>query len=319
MSTPFSVEHASWDVDLDALRLVRETVFVSEQQVSREEEWDALDAVSDHVLARDVEGRPIGTGRLTPEGKIGRMAVLAPWRGRGVGAAMLRTLIERARERGWTQVELHAQVSAIDFYARMGFEAYGEEFMEANIRHRHMRLALEPLQPTPTQRGVATVDPEPQTLITHDSAEVRAALLQLLNHARHAFCVHSRDLDPGVLDDPEVIAAMRRLASSGRGASLRILLHDPAAAMRDGHLLIPLVQRLPSIVQMHVPVEEDDRAYPSTFVLNDTGGYLLRPLAGRFEGRGSSCDRTAHLPLQRYFDAVWERSRNATELRPIGI
>lgn len=315
----FTVEHANWSTDLDALRSVREPVFIIEQQVAREEEWDDLDCACDHVVARDAEGQAIGTGRLTPQGKIGRMAVLKSWRSRGVGEAMLQALIDRARERGWLEVQLHAQVSALGFYQRYGFESFGDEFVEANIRHRHMRLTLEPLEAAPQQRGVLPKPPAIRDLNTAGRSDVKAALLQLLGDARHTLSVHSHDFDPGTLDDVDVLAALRRLAGSGRGASLRFLLHDPAQALRDGHRLIALEQRLPSAVHMRVPVEEDDLAYASAFVVNDVGGYLLRPLSGRFEGRGSTCERAQQGPLQRYFDQVWERSKDATELRPLGM
>ncbi|HET8555574.1 MAG TPA: GNAT family N-acetyltransferase [Rhodanobacteraceae bacterium] len=141
-STAFHVMLADWQRDRDDLRHVREIVFVREQRVPVELEWDGLDDRCDHVLARDREDQPIGTGRLTPGHSIGRMAVLAAWRGHGVGAAMLTALIERARQRGWAQVTLHAQVDAIGFYQRFGFACHGDEFVEAGIRHRHMTLKL---------------------------------------------------------------------------------------------------------------------------------------------------------------------------------
>ncbi|HET6588146.1 MAG TPA: GNAT family N-acetyltransferase [Oleiagrimonas sp.] len=143
-STAFHVMLADWQRDRDDLRHVREIVFVREQRVPVELEWDGLDDRCDHVLARGHDSQPIGTGRLTPEHSIGRMAVLSAWRGCGVGAAMLAALIERARQRGWAQVTLHAQVDAIGFYERFGFRAHGEEFVEAGIRHRHMTLNLHP-------------------------------------------------------------------------------------------------------------------------------------------------------------------------------
>ncbi|MET0893356.1 MAG: GNAT family N-acetyltransferase, partial [Pseudoxanthomonas sp.] len=124
---------------LAELRAVRETVFVQEQQVPLEEEWDALDPLCHHVIARDHDGHPIGTGRLTPGHRIGRMAVLAGWRGQGVGDAMLVALMEQARNLGWPAVSLNAQVSAEAFYARQGFIPHGERFHEAGIEHQPMR------------------------------------------------------------------------------------------------------------------------------------------------------------------------------------
>ncbi|MBN8482266.1 MAG: GNAT family N-acetyltransferase, partial [Xanthomonadales bacterium] len=152
----FRVEPASWSADFADLRAVRTEVFVVEQAVPEDEEWDEHDARSYHVIARDPHGRPIGTGRLTPMDTIGRMAVLRDWRGRGVGEAILRTLLERARERHLPAVELHAQVHAIPFYARAGFSAYGDEYDECGIAHRTMRLELA----APAARG-PTVAPAP--------------------------------------------------------------------------------------------------------------------------------------------------------------
>src|SRR5690606_36552687 len=96
---PFHVERADWQHDLGALRAVREAVFVEDQHVPLEIEWDDLDERSDHLLARDLDGNAIGTARLTPQRKIGRMAVLRYWRGRGVGSALLQAMLDRARER----------------------------------------------------------------------------------------------------------------------------------------------------------------------------------------------------------------------------
>lgn len=143
MSTPsWHIVVADWVRDRDVLRHVRETVFVDEQHVPPDMEWDELDADADHVLALDDAGHPVGTGRLTSDHAIGRMAVLPTWRGRGVGAGLLQALIERARTHGWPTVTLHAQVSAIGFYRRFGFRGHGEVFVEAGIEHRCMVLTL---------------------------------------------------------------------------------------------------------------------------------------------------------------------------------
>jgi predicted GNAT family N-acyltransferase len=87
-------------------------------------------------------GEAIGTGRLMPDGRIGRMAVLAPWRGKGVGAAILEALMAEARRRGFREAHLHAQSHARDFYARHGFAVEGEEYLEAGIAHVGMRAKL---------------------------------------------------------------------------------------------------------------------------------------------------------------------------------
>lgn len=141
----FEVQLLDWATARTAARPVREAVFVREQGVPLALEYDDLDPVSDHALALDPTGRAIGTGRLLPDGHIGRMAVLAEARGQGVGAAILAALMERARARGMREVVLSAQRHAAPFYARFGFVAEGETYLEAGIPHVRMRQRLEAL------------------------------------------------------------------------------------------------------------------------------------------------------------------------------
>jgi len=142
MISPFVVRRADWVRDFEHLRDIRETVFVHEQQVPLDMEWDGLDQACVHVLAFDSDGAPIGTGRLLPDGHIGRMAVLPAWRGKGVGGALLTELMRIARERGFTEVILNAQVQAVAFYTRHGFAVDGPRFLEAGIPHQAMRRRL---------------------------------------------------------------------------------------------------------------------------------------------------------------------------------
>ncbi|MGD2081444.1 MAG: GNAT family N-acetyltransferase [Chromatiales bacterium] len=139
----FRVRIAHWDRDREALEQIRHAVFVDEQGVPADLEWDGGDRDAEHLLAEDGRGHPIGTARLLPAGHIGRMAVLAPWRGRGVGTALLTRMLELARARGLGRVALNAQTAAVPFYHRQGFTVDGDEFMDAGIPHRRMRLDLE--------------------------------------------------------------------------------------------------------------------------------------------------------------------------------
>jgi len=131
----------SWAADRPRLQPVRREVFVTEQRVPEAEEWDDDDQVCVHVLALQ-NREPVGTGRISPAGKIGRLAVLSEFRGRGIGDRILLMLIEQARHRGLAEVTLNAQVHAMPFYERHGFKAQGEVFDEAGIPHRRMQKAL---------------------------------------------------------------------------------------------------------------------------------------------------------------------------------
>ena len=131
----FTIRSASWQHDGDALRAVRRDVFIEEQAIPEDLEWDESDPVSIHALGVDRNGRPIATGRLLDDGHIGRIAVVSEWRGRGVGAALFEHLVAAAAERGHRALFLNAQTQAADFYARYGFVRAGDEFIEAGIPH----------------------------------------------------------------------------------------------------------------------------------------------------------------------------------------
>jgi predicted GNAT family N-acyltransferase len=130
-----------WSEAREEASRIRFAVFVEEQRVPREIELDARDAECIHALAR-LDGRAVGTGRLLPDAHIGRMAVLKECRAMGVGSRILESLVQRARERGDSEVVLSAQVHALAFYARHGFSAFGEAYEEAGIPHQDMRRRL---------------------------------------------------------------------------------------------------------------------------------------------------------------------------------
>jgi predicted GNAT family N-acyltransferase len=139
----FRVTRAVTAQDMAQVRAIRQQVFIDEQHIPAELEWDGHDDACVHVLAFVTAGTAVGTGRLAPDGRIGRMAVLASWRGRGAGRALLTALLEAAREAGRERVYLQAQESARHFYDRAGFRALGDPYLEAGIRHVSMEMRLD--------------------------------------------------------------------------------------------------------------------------------------------------------------------------------
>lgn len=127
-----------WPMQRADAQAVRHEVFVIEQKIPIEMEWDAMDAECVHAVAYDEQAQAIGTGRLLPDGHIGRMAVRKVARGGGVGGAILQALMREAKARGDRIVQLNAQASAEAFYLRHGFVRHGEPFVEAGIPHIHM-------------------------------------------------------------------------------------------------------------------------------------------------------------------------------------
>ena len=128
---------ADWQKDNADLRRIRETVFIAEQAVPPELEWDADDLSALHFLALNGD-YAIGTARLLPDGHIGRMSVLKDWRGLKVGDALMQAVIAEAERRGLKAQMLSAQVHATAFYERLGFEIVSGEFLDAGISHVDM-------------------------------------------------------------------------------------------------------------------------------------------------------------------------------------
>ena len=137
MSEPlqYTVKPVYWTATQKILREIRTKVFVEEQGVSPELEWDGLDEHAYHVIAYAPDGAPVGTGRLLQDSHIGRICVLRNWRGMGIGKSILEMLLVTAHKMGYEKVTLHAQTRVKEFYSRRGFRARGKEFMEAGIAH----------------------------------------------------------------------------------------------------------------------------------------------------------------------------------------
>jgi len=144
MTTPFTVSLVCWHDGEPLLRVIREEVFVREQNVPAELEWDGLDEGCRHALALSRSGDAIGCGRLLPNGHLGRMSVLPQWRKQKVGTALIEALLDEARSRGYKQVDVDAQTYAIPFYHKFGFVEHGQEFMDAGLPHKKMTLKLLP-------------------------------------------------------------------------------------------------------------------------------------------------------------------------------
>lgn len=139
----YTVKLGNWLHLQDSCRPLRDIIFIQEQNVPPELEWDGLDKNSIHAVAYDHGNHAIATGRLLPDGHIGRMAVLSAWRNKGVGSTILELLIRHSLEQLEQRPWLDAQIQAVDFYLQHGFRVHGEVFMDAGIPHRHMNWSSD--------------------------------------------------------------------------------------------------------------------------------------------------------------------------------
>ncbi|MGS0707364.1 GNAT family N-acetyltransferase [Acinetobacter sp. ANC 3781] len=139
--TQVTLRSGSWDVLQHDAKLIREQVFIQEQQIAVEDEWDAEDAVSVHFVIYDQE-QPIATARLLQNNSVGRVAVLKSHRGVGIGKVLMLQIIQQAKLEQRKFLKLSSQVHAIQFYASLGFNVEGEQYLDCAIPHIDMRLAF---------------------------------------------------------------------------------------------------------------------------------------------------------------------------------
>ncbi|WP_279363879.1 GNAT family N-acetyltransferase [Xanthomonas sacchari] len=259
----------------------------------------ALDALGDHLVARSEDGHAVGAARLGADRRIAALAVLPDCRGRGVGSALLRGLIEEAQRRHWPQLELQAPATALAFCARHGF--------------------------LPPPGGVAaTAEAVPLrrrfdgAVAVEDAAMALAASIAVLAQARRQVLIHSRMLDPGLLDDARVVEQMRRFAVAAHAKQVRVLLHDAAAPQRVGAPLLALAQRLPSVFEFREVSDPVDRSDATAYLVDDGGGYYFRGLGHRYDGETDLLGGGRARQLRATFERVWERARPCSELRALG-
>lgn len=142
MNTDYTIVHTDWQQHQAEIKHIRLKVFVEEQQVPIDQEWEGNDDIYHYVLALDNTNQAIATGRIGADGHIGRMAVLKPWRNNGVGRAMIKALVNYAQKQNLNRVVLNAQSSAIAFYEKQGFVIISDEFMDAGIPHKTMEIII---------------------------------------------------------------------------------------------------------------------------------------------------------------------------------
>jgi predicted GNAT family N-acyltransferase len=139
----FTIEKIGWDSPKQALlKAVREVVFIHEQHVPLYIEWDEHDADAIHLLALDSSGQAIGCARILKKGRVGRMAVLREWRGKGLGQALLEEAITICKSLGMQNISISSQTHAIKFYQKAGFSVTSEAYIDANIWHVDMQRAI---------------------------------------------------------------------------------------------------------------------------------------------------------------------------------
>lgn len=317
----------SWQLAPEAVRSIREQVFIREQKVTPALEWDDSDEVADHYLAVLPDRTPVAVARLIltldETAHIGRMAVLPGYRGQGIGSALLRRLMQESASRA-QELRLSAQQHAVPFYQCHGFHVCAEAHEEAGIPHFLMRC-LAPAQVSRALEQPDTRPPHPM-LLGEDTGhwpisqeqDLPPLLDNLAGQAVQRLWLYDRLLDHELYDRERLRDILSRLARRHPTSEVRLLIHDDKPLVQRRHQLIELMRRLPS----HISLRLINRSHPASdqpFILADRNGVLLRHRFERPEGFVCFDDEGRVRQLAEQFQRMWDHGRTSAEFRELSI
>jgi len=303
--TMIEIRRADWNRDRDVLAEIRRRVFIEEQGVPPELEWDGKDEDAAHWLAQ-LNGQPIGTARMLRDGHVGRMAVLARGRHQGAGTALLKTIIADAHEQQLRELFLHAQTHALTFYQRFGFVAEGPEFLDAAMPHRTMRLIL---------RADRTLGRDSARLNVVDR---RALAIDLARQTKRTLRVLSNTLDPDTFDNLEFTHALSQLARYSRYSDIRLLVVEARPIAQRGHRVLELARKLSTAIQLR-RVDCEPATITENFIVADETGVLCYALREPEKAWADYHNRPLAENYALQFDELWHRSIDDPELRLLNL
>lgn len=323
---PVHAVKVDWSTHMERLRAIRARVFIEEQSVPKEIEWDGLDDTADHFIALNEMGVALGTARLLETGQIGRMAVLPEYRSRGIGRRLLDAAVAHAVSKGAGRVFLHAQQHAEGFYRKAGFLPTGIEMIEAGIAHLEMEMVLPiPFASSAETRALTLVNPDVASTDARPSAykpfdsefECRAAVIELILSARRTVSILSPTLDQALFANADCLAAISAMARRSRSAKVRILVEDTKAIAEMAHPLLELARRLPSKVEMRRLADDDTPR--RSFVVVDQEAVWVQPDRDAYVGWSNLHDRVEARRLLEEFTTLHDRSTDDPELRLLSL
>ena len=297
----------NWTSHWQALRQIRQQVFIEEQHVSREDEWDNRDELesTQHFLVVDeaFDDAAIATARILPNGKIGRMAVLPEYRHRGTGRRLLQAVVQYAVRREMHDLYVHAQQQAIPFYQKCGFTCNGPEFNEAGIPHIKMLFSL--------------ADNTAAEYLYGDQVLRLTELNGFVTHMQHVTKVAIRTIDilsnhlaKEIFDDAQFVETLSQLARRSPNSAVRILLRDSQPLQGISHGLVNLSQRISSRVTIRTLAEQPqnpDKAY----LISDRKRLVYFNDESTLVGFANYSAAAEAMHELDEFDNLWERHSSA--------
>jgi len=304
----YSFNKVNWLEAKNDLSLIRTQVFIEEQSVPVELEWDEHDKNCIHLLVL-FKNNPIATARMQKNGHIGRIAVLKEHRHQGIGSAMLDILIDYCNQHK-LRPHLDAQIKAIGFYQKKGFCVISEEFLDAGIPHKSMEINMEYNQ---------YILGENNELLNFDSRlDNRNIATTLISQAKVQIRILTPNLEHMIYDTSEITQSLSKLAIKNKHTLINVLINDATQAVITGHRLIELSRKFSSSIHLHkTPV--DMAGYETAFILIDDTGYLYKHRGNSHQGQACFNDMAKVRDLTKTFDEAWAISKPDPELRQLYI
>ncbi len=321
----------TWASHQDALRRIRQAVFVEEQKIPLELEFDSDDEQATHLLALNSAGTALGCARLLPNGLIGRVAVVANARGTGLGKALMDATVDEAQKRKLTRVFLHAQEDAEGFYRKLEFISTRARFKEAGIPHVTMERSLPiPFDTSGLKKSVVvrstnalakTTVREQRTSQLREFATESTAIEQLetvLSTARRHLRIYSPTLDHVLFDRAATVELISNFARSAPGVQVDILISDNSLIISRGHTLVELKRRLDQKMLIR-KLPETVKADPQSWLVADNAALWVQAEPDEYRGWSDTFNPVQAERFAKRYTGLWERSVNDPELRVLQL
>ena len=312
------IEQTDWQTSEEILSSIRRTVFIEEQHVPVEEEFDQADLTATHWIAWGEGDTPMGVARLVGN-KLGRMAVLEPHRHKGVASSLVRSIIAFAISEKMDHLKLDAQLHAVGLYENSGFEITGEEFEDVGIPHLPMKIDLTRFGQRPQQPQLPEINEQHRKRQLFDNREdCRAAALSLARHSNRTIRIFSEQLDPRIYDNDDFCQAIYNLVIAHPHTKVLILIKETDGVVKHFHRLVEIFYKLTSHIEIRKLTQEIPTIHQE-FMSGDVTSLLYLQDPKRYIGY-----LCLHTPLEtkhlnEEFDALWHRSQPDPQIRRLHI
>jgi predicted GNAT family N-acyltransferase len=305
------INTVTWDDAHSALRLIRQTVFIEEQQVPEELEWDVDDKIATHFLGKE-DNRPVACARLLKDGTLGRLAVLKEYRRHGWGSRIIRAAEQHLLDINKNKLSLNSQANSYYFYLYNGYHPTEEMSWDANIPHIQMQKLLN--RPNPASKNYLLGEDKQ----THHSSQLAASSVWFQiasNQCRRAINIQISDLAHPLFNNAACISNLARFIRESRQTQIRVLINEEIPGL-SAHPLFQLQHRMSSRFKIRLLHVTNGKETQNNQILFDLSGYL------RFGYKTSCCNFSNRISVRRHqenFEKNWVNSKEVIEGRKLNI